>query len=126
VAALRLALSVLLRLFAPFLPFVTEEAWSGWQPGSVHLAAWPDPAPLAALAGDPGVLDAASAAIAAVRKAKTEARVSMRTPARSLTVTASEDHLAQLSAAADDVRAAGHLDLIELRTGPRPGHEVRL
>jgi valyl-tRNA synthetase len=126
VAALRLALSVLLRLFAPFLPFVTEEAWSWWQPGSVHLAAWPDPAPLAALAGDPGVLDAASAAIAAVRKAKTGAQVSMRSPAQSLTVTGPEDHLARLSAAADDVRAAGHLALIDLRTGPQTGHEVRL
>jgi valyl-tRNA synthetase len=132
-AALRLALSVLLRLFAPFLPFVTEEAWSAWQSspeqaGSVHRAAWPDAEPLLALPGDPGVLAAASAAIAAVRKAKSQASVPLRTPARMLTVTGPDSELARLSSAAADLRAAGHLERIELRPGPGPeaAHEVLL
>ncbi|MBO0776867.1 MAG: class I tRNA ligase family protein, partial [Actinobacteria bacterium] len=107
-AALRLALSAVLRLFAPFLPFVTDEAWSWWQEGSVHRAAWPEPGDVRAGAGaggtgagagsagadgpgagggDAAMLAAASAAIAAIRGAKSAARVSMRAPVRALVVT---------------------------------------
>jgi valyl-tRNA synthetase len=139
IAALRLALSVQLRLFAPFLPFVTEEAWSRWHDapesepergGSVHRAPWPGPEPLRALAGGAGdgLLDAASAAIGSVRKAKSEARLPMRAAVERLVVTAPGPYLAALEPVLPDVLAAGAVTEVDLRPGggAAPVHEVTL
>jgi valyl-tRNA synthetase len=129
-AALRLALSAVLRLFAPFLPFVTEEVWSWWQEGSVHRAAWPDPAEVRPGSGerDPALLASASGAIAAIRGAKSGARVSMRAPVRSLVVAARREHLDALAAILPDIQAAGRVESTELRSCDRaePAYEVSL
>jgi valyl-tRNA synthetase len=130
IAALRTALSVLLRLFAPVLPFVTEEVWSWWQDGSVHRAAWPDAGELRALAGraDPGALAAASAAIRAVRGAKSAARLSIRAPVRKLVISAGEDSLPGIRAVLCDVQAAGKVDQVVLVPSAceEPVHHVTL
>jgi valyl-tRNA synthetase len=128
VATLRAGLSVILRLLAPFLPFVTEEVWSWWQDGSVHRAAWPHAAALRATAGagDDAVLTAAAAAIGAIRKAKSQARVPMKNPIPLLILTAGQGCLDALAAAGQDVQAAGHVDKIELRAAAEtePVHDV--
>ena len=127
---LRLGLSTVLRLLAPFLPFVTEEVWSWWQDGTIHLAPWPTATELRqpAAAGDEAVLVAASAAIAAIRKAKSQARLPMKNPVALLIVTAPRAHLDALAAAAQDVRAAGRVAGIELRAADvaDPAHDVVL
>jgi valyl-tRNA synthetase len=79
--ALRTALDVLLRLFAPVLPFATEEVWSWWREGSVHAQSWPDAAALRPEGEvDVAALALAAAVLAEVRKAKSAAKTSQRTP----------------------------------------------
>ncbi len=108
-AALAIGLEVQLRLFAPFLPFVTEEVWSWWRPGSVHRAPWPDAADLAAATAgaDPEVLTVAASVLAEVRKAKSTQKLSLRTEVLRLTVLDAPGGLAALRVAEDDLRAAG-------------------
>jgi valyl-tRNA synthetase len=108
-AALRHALDVLLRLFAPMLPFVTEEAWSWWRPGSIHRATWPEPF---AWQGNPALLALAADAIGAVRRAKSAARTSMRTPVASLTVHSDDATWALLQDALSDLHNAGVISTI--------------
>ena len=113
--ALRTALRVLQQLFAPFMPFVTEEVWNWWQRGSIHESAWPRPEALRAAAGDAGVLPSvvAAAVLGEVRRAKSEARRPLRTEVMRATVTDIAERLAVLETVADDIRAAGRIsDLV--------------
>ncbi|MGB3731242.1 valine--tRNA ligase [Microbacterium sp.] len=104
--ALRLALSTLLRLLAPIIAFATEEAWSWFEEGSIHTAAWPEPL---AIEGDPAVLATASEALIGIRRAKTEAKASQKTPVATATISAPAAKLEALRAAAEDLRAVGRI-----------------
>ena len=107
-ATLRIALGVVLRLLAPVLPYVTEEVWSWWQSGSVHQASWPSVDEVPA-SGEPAVLTSVAAALAAIRKTKSEAKVGMRTEISAVTVTGPAAALDQVREAEGDLRAAGRL-----------------
>ncbi len=146
--ALRESLSTLLRLFAPFLPYVTEEVWSwcrtdagalpGFEVVSVHRADWPDAASLRARAGQStagskadteGVLAVASEVLGRIRKAKSDAKVSMRADVDVVVVTDTEARLAALSAASGDLRDAGKVTELVTATlgdGEEPSVTVRL
>ena len=104
--ALRLALSTLLRLLAPVLSFATEEAWSWFEEGSIHTAVWPEPR---GIDGDTAVLAAASEALIGIRRAKTEAKASQKTPVNRAEIVAPAAKLDALRAAADDLRAVGRI-----------------
>jgi len=118
-AALDLALEAILKLFAPFLPYVTEEAWSWWHEGSIHRSAWPDAAPMRAAAGDADALPLRVAAdvLTEVRRAKSEAKRSMRTPVLRVDVTDTSERLTALELAADDLKQAGVISELVVQTG---------
>jgi valyl-tRNA synthetase len=134
--ALGLALQAQLQLFAPFLPFVTEEVWSWWREGSIHRSSWPDADDLSAIAEDdtadagdeslPEVLTVAAAVLGEIRRAKSEAKRSMRSPVASVTVTDTADRLALLALAAADVRSAGNVASLQAVEGEAFAVEVTL
>jgi valyl-tRNA synthetase len=110
---LRTALDVLLRLFAPFLPYVTEEVWSWWREGSVHRSSWPTAAEASTDDADPAIYEVAAAVLSAVRKEKALAKVSLKTPVDTVTVHDTEDRLRLLSLSSADLREAGNIRAIE-------------
>ncbi|MBI4900125.1 MAG: valine--tRNA ligase, partial [Actinobacteria bacterium] len=107
-AALVLALGVQLRLFAPYLPFVTEEVWS-WSHGqSVHHAPWPSVDELPT-SGDVELMDDISAALIEIRGAKSQAKVSMKTEATSAEFSGPAEQLERLRRVENDLRAVGRM-----------------
>lgn len=157
--ALLTAVSTLLRMFAPFLPYVTEEVWSagrteaeprpGFTTGSVHRASWPEAAELRALArpaaqsddqptaqpaGEPSVLVIAAHLLRQIRKAKSDARRSVRAEVSTVVVADSAARLAAVQVVVADLRSAGNvgqlstreLTATELAAGIQPSVEVRL
>ena len=139
--ALRLSLSGLQRLLAPFLPFVCEEVWSWWQAGSVHRAPWPRVHELigvaeAGEAGETGettaggsgagqdrrtleatALDVAADVLREVRKAKSDAQAPMRAPVARVEVRDVAERVTALELGRDDLLMAGSIALLETVVG---------
>jgi valyl-tRNA synthetase len=126
IASLRLALGTLLRLFAPFLPYVTEEVWSWWREGSVHRAAWPMPSELPER-GDPEPFRVAAWVLKEMRGAKTKAKRSLRSEIARVVVRDTPERLAALALVEGDVREAGNAAALETQAigdGEEPSVEV--
>jgi valyl-tRNA synthetase len=105
---LRTAVDVLLRLFAPFIPFATEEVWSWTHDGSVHTAAWPaarSTGPGAGPAEPTGLLPLVSEALISIRRAKTDAKASQKTEVTSATISGP----ALLELGIEDLKGVGRI-----------------
>jgi valyl-tRNA synthetase len=86
---------VMLRLFAPFLPYVTEEVWSWWREGSIHTAPWPAAEELTSLIADnsdatvqtdQAVYEFAQRVMFAVRKDRSEKKQPLKVPITQVTI----------------------------------------
>jgi valyl-tRNA synthetase len=109
-ATLAIALQVQLRLLAPYLPYVTEEVWSWWQDGSIHTSSWPVVTELgSAAATDPTMVDAVAAALAGIRGAKSQAKVSMRAELARVEIRGPEALVRAAEQAAPDLRRSGKI-----------------
>ena len=125
-AALQASLQAFLLLFAPFLPFVTEEVWSWWQAGSVHTSPWPSADELRVAGADETVLDIAGEVLGAVRKAKSDAQQGMRIPVERVTVREEAQRIEALKSVAADIRDAARIEDLAFESGTDPFIDVVL
>lgn len=106
VTALQLAIDVFVRLFAPVIPFATEEVWSWTHDTSVHTSPWPTVDELGVDAQHGGLLPLVSQALIGIRRAKTDAKASQKTPVTSAVIAGPS----LLELAAGDLAAVGRIE----------------
>ncbi len=129
VATLQLALRTFLRLFAPFVPFVTEEVWSWRFAGeererSIHTSPWPTLEESGGIS-EPEHADTFECAMEVLRKirsTKTRAKKSLRWPVERLRVQGARGPRASLEPVLRDILLAGNAaeDSCSLAEGPAP------
>ena len=116
----------MLRLFAPFLVYVTEEVWSWWREGSVHQAPWPTAdellLPLADNSEPTRALDErayqwATDVLFEVRKQRSEAKQPLKVPITKVTVKAHDTTVALMPIVEADLRAALRVQAFEMTVG---------
>ncbi len=144
-ATLLTGLSVTLRLLAPFMPFVTEEAWSWWQEGSIHRSPWPTAKDLTQLLGeyvahfsngnralrppvtpDARAYELASEILSEVRRTKSERKQSMKAPLSSVLIDLAEDEIDLFRSLEADLRAAGVVGQFAINTSSLGEHGNRI
>jgi valyl-tRNA synthetase len=116
-ATLAITLSVLQRLFAPIMPFVTDEVWHWWHTHSVHASPWPTlkELPTLEVIGAGSTYGPVCEVLEAIRRAKSSAKVSQRAEVASVTVRAPAVFLAAIALCEEDLKAAGGVATLTTR-----------
>jgi valyl-tRNA synthetase len=131
-ATLGLALRTFLRLFAPVLPYVTEEVWSWRFEGegrfrSIHTSPWPSPQETAeaGTSTEAGPFICAVEVLRKVRATKTQSKRSLRWPVSAIEVVGPEANRRTLEQVLPDVLRAGvaEAEAVHLVDGPAPEGE---
>ena len=130
-AAMLIAVDAFLRLFAPFLPFVTEEVWSWWREGSVHRASWPTEQEVLGAIGAAddraaAALEFGAQVLSEVRKRKSEAQKPLKAPVARAAVRDSAERIALLDTVRADLTAAGFIQNIDAQEAPEFTVQVEL
>ena len=128
--AMRLALSVLLRLLAPYLAFACDEVWSWTNAGSIHRAAWPTREEIIRISGTDESAQKAlfhvTEALNVIRKGKVDQKISIGTPVREVVYHSTDEAIACLKLVERDLKAASRADALVLRTAAEPGVQITL
>src|SRR5688572_26664954 len=124
------ALSVYLRLFAPYLPFATEEVWSWWKEGSIHRASWPTESELTSIMrevtdDDREKWSYAREVLGELRKRRSEAKQPLKVPIVHAVIADTTTRLSHLDVVEADLRAAVRIDRIERRPADELSVEVQ-
>ncbi len=123
--ALSIATEILLRAFAPFLPFMTEEAWSWWHEDTIHRTAWPQRGEALRRYQemilndtvediDTEIFISASTVLGGIRRKKTADKRSMKAPVAQLSITGQESELKRISHGLADIASAGSVENVAL------------
>ena len=140
------AIETLMCLFAPYMPYATEEVWSWFKDNSVHLKDWPTTSSIedaksfwsSEITKSPASLDPVEyeldleliyQILSNVRRAKTEAKVSMKAPVLELRVIASHESAIHIRQAKSDLLRATQtlrFELLEEQGLNQPKLEIQL
>ncbi|MBG91412.1 MAG: valine--tRNA ligase [Actinobacteria bacterium] len=130
-ATLEWGLSVLIRLLAPFLPFVTEEIWS-WRFAdngrSIHVSEWPSVDEVVSVSGhnQPDLVAHAKHMLSQIRGAKSQAQTSMKHPVQQLNIGCDSSTKTAIELILEDLYRAGSIDAHEFHDSDELTLDIRL